>query len=197
MLQNLKKKSRNKIINRIKFKEFVTERLWQYIFIIAFLLFIGFLLDKIIEAILFAVSHTLIRPTLDKQFHCVQTARQKINYLCLSVTCVIIIFGVYVVLPISVSLVSAVPLAILVSYIGYVMQDRLDLKNKLKPNIYMLSEEEFKEHCLRCGLTSDEHQIAVEIIRHNLKGETLYNKIGYSKRQTIRIRQKIFAKLNK
>lgn len=196
MLQSLKKNSRKKIINRLKFRDFIKYRLWQYAFVIAFLLFVGYLFNKIVEAILFAISHTLIRPTLDKQFHFVNNSKSVINYMCMSLTCAIIVFGVYVVLPIALSLVSSVPLAILISYFGYVAQDRLDLQRKLKPNIYMLNDAEFKEYCYRKGLDDTEYKIAVEIIRNGLKGENLYNKICYSKRQTIRIRKRIFLKLN-
>lgn len=196
MLQSLKKNSRKKIINRLKFRDFIKYRLWQYAFVIAFLLFVGYLFNKIVEAILFAISHSLIRPTLDKQFHFVNNSKSVINYMCMSLTCAIIVFGVYVVLPIALSLVSSVPLAILISYFGYVAQDRLDLQIKLKPNIYMLNDSEFKGYCYRKGLDDTEYKIAVEIIRNGLKGENLYNKICYSKRQTIRIRKRIFLKLN-
>lgn len=54
----------------------------------------------------------------------------------------------------------------------------------------MISNEKFIEIT-----TEQETMIADCIIRKELKGNELYNAIGYSKRQTINIRKRIFNKL--
>ena len=59
-----------------------------------------------------------------------------------------------------------------------------------------MSLEDFENFCKLKNLTIDEIAIAKKIIRDELKGYNLYHAIGYSKSQTLRIRKRIFDKLN-
>lgn len=157
----------------------------------------GWLFDKYIIAIHFSISHFFIRPKFDKQFHCRHRKRSVATAMCLSLTCILTFFSVALILPLNISLLSVLPVTYFICWFGYIAQDRLDLLNQLKPNIYQLNEEEFINFCLRKELTNEEIEIAKIIFRKGLKGEELYKAIGYCKRQTIRIRQKIINKLNK
>lgn len=69
--------------------------------------------------------------------------------------------------------------------------------NKLKPCLRTMPIEDFNKYCMMKGLTNDEIKIATYIIRDEIKGESLYSTIGYSKAQTIRIRKRIFNKLKR
>jgi hypothetical protein len=89
--------------------------------VVAFVVFMAWLLDKPIEAILFIISHIIIRARFDKQYHCGKTA------ICIVTTLTIACFGILSALPLSLSLLSTVPICFFVSWVGYLAQDRLDL----------------------------------------------------------------------
>ena len=175
---------------KLRIEKFFVYELWQHIIVISFISIFAWILNKPIEAVMFCITHLIIRPQFEKQYHCGTTA------LCLFTTLTIAMLGIYTTIPLSISLLSAIPVAIGVCWIGYIVQDRVDLKFKLKPNLKMISENEFISYCKLKGLDNYEIRIAKLIIRDDLKGEGLYNTIGYSKRQAIRIRKKIIFKLN-
>lgn len=196
-MKTLKKQSLKRIKRKIKIRDFIKKELWQYLIVIAFIFICGWLFDKYILAINFAISHFFMRPKFNKQFHCRHNNKKIATTLCLTLTCTLIFFGVALILPLHVSLLSSLPVTYLICWFGYVVQDRLDLLNKLKPNVYQLNDDDFIDFCLRKELTQDEIQVATLIFRKHLKGENLYKAAGYCKRQTIRIRQKIINKFNK
>lgn len=196
-MRPLKKQSLKKIKLKIKIKDFIKKELWQYLIVVTFLFMCGWLFDKYILAANLAIAHFFMRPKFDKQFHCRRNNRKIAITLCLILTCTLIFFSVAIVLPLHISLLSSLPVTYFICWFGYIAQDRLDLLNQLKPNIYQLNDEEFINFCLRKELTNEEIEIAKIIFRKGLKGEELYKAIGYCKRQTIRIRQKIINKLNK
>ena len=195
-MKTLKNQSLKRIKIKIKIEDFIKKELWQYLIVVAFLFICGWLFDKYILAANLAISHFFMRPKFDKQFHCRHNNRKVAKTLCLILTCTLIFFSVAMVLPLSVSLLSALPVTYLICWFGYIAQDRLDLLSKLKPNIYQLNNNEFVDFCLSKGLTNDEIQIATLIFRKRLKGEILYKNAGYSKRQVIRIKKKIVKKFN-
>lgn len=195
-MKPLRKQSLKRIKLKIKIEDFIKKELWQYLIVIAFLFICGWLFDKYILAANLAISHFFMRPKFDKQFHCRNRKRKIAITLCLILTCTLIFFSVAIVLPLHISLLSSLPITYFICWFGYVVQDRLDLLNKLKPNIYQLNDEEFLDFCLRKELTQEEIQIAILIFRKQLKGEVLYNSAGYCKRQVIRIKQKIIKKFN-
>lgn len=191
----LKKQSKN-LKRKIKIKEFIKKRLWQYIIVIVFICFCGWLFNKPFESISLIVSHLYLRPKFDKQFHCIHQKRYVATICCLTLTCFIIFFGIMFILPLKISLLSSIPIAFLICWVGFIVQDRIELYENNKKNIYLMSDEEFKTYCKSKGLTDEEFQIAVFMFIKQLKGEQLYQKIGYSKRQTIRIKQKLIKLLN-
>lgn len=175
---------------KLKLEMLFVEQLWQYIIVATTISIFAWILNKPIEAVMFCITHLIIRPQFEKQYHCGTTA------LCLFTTLTIAMLGIYTTIPLSISLVSAIPVAIGVCWIGYIVQDRIDLQYKLKPNLKMISESEFISYCKLKGLDNYEIKIARLIIRDDLKGEALYSTMGYSKRQAIRIKKKIIFKLN-
>lgn len=54
-----------------------------------------------------------------------------------------------------------------------------------------MSENELYEHCRNKGLSHEECMIANIIVYKRLKGKDFYSAIGYSERQSKRIRKKI------
>lgn len=175
---------------KLRIEKFFKDELWQYTLVIAFIFIISWILNKPYEAIMFCVSHTVLRPLYEKEYH------KKTTKTCLFFTCGVITVGLLNCLPRSISLLSSLPVASFICWFGYIMQDRIDLKNKLSPNLKSMPLEEFENFCKLKNLTTDEIDIAKKIIRDELKGYNLYRAIGYSKPQTARIRKKIFTKLN-
>lgn len=153
---------------------------------------------------MFCVAHTCIRNAFDKQFHFNSTA------YCLSLTFAIIWFAIPITLPLATSLLASIPISFLISFFGFIAQDRVDLIVEVKKlnkyvdellerlshkDIYAMNEEELYEHCRKCGLSDVDCKIAYFIVIERLKGKELYQAINYSERQTKRKRKEILDKI--
>lgn len=153
---------------------------------------------------MFCVAHTCIRNAFDKQFHFNSTA------YCLSLTLAIIWFAIPITLPLATSLLASIPISFLISFFGFIAQDRVDLIVEVKKlnkyvdellerlshkDIYAMNEEELYEHCRKCGLSDVDCKIAYFIVIERLKGKELYQAINYSERQTKRKRKEILDKI--
>lgn len=164
---------------KLKLEKFVIEGIWQYLIVIAFLSFCAWLFDKPIEAVLFCVAHIVIRRYCDKQYHCGKTA------ICMIVTLSIGFFGILSCLPLSVSLLSTIPVCFLICIAGYFMQDRVDnmilidriqkenkrllesLNDKSHPDIYKMSEDELRQYGASKQLSELQQDILIfRIIEH-------------------------------
>lgn len=64
-------------------------------------------------------------------------------------------------------------------------------------NVYKMTKEELYEYCHRCGLSEEDCRISYFLFFEKLKGNTLYDAIGYSKSQTIRKRKYLLKILTK
>lgn len=139
--------------NWLKIEKFLKEQLWQILLVIGFVSICAWIFNKWIVAILFCISHLTIRPFFEKQYHCGTTA------LCLILTLTISFFGIAYCLPLSISLLSAIPIAYFISWIGYIAQDRLDcyeIINKLKgKTIWEMDENELADYCYAKGIRGD------------------------------------------
>lgn len=156
------------------------------------------------------IAHTCVRSAFDKQFHF-----RKIPYAtayCLSLTLAIIWFAIPTTLPLAISLLSSIPIAFVICFIGFVVQDRLDLKVEVKrldtyatelvrtlthKDIYTMNEDELYEHCRNCGLDEEDCKIAYFVVIERLQGRELYDALPYGeatiKRKRIKIMNKIKA----
>lgn len=105
---------------------------------------------------------------------------------------------------------SSIPIAFVISLVGFIAQDRVDLKKAEKKlqsrineliasvshkDIYAMTKYELYEHCRSCGLDDADCKIAELVIIERLKGQALYYAIGYSERQSKRKRQEILSKI--
>lgn len=194
-MKTLKNQSSKIILLKSKIKSFIKKGLWQYTIVIAFICLCAWLFNKPLEAVCFSIAHLSIRPTFEKQYHCTNKNRRIATALCLSLTLTIIFFSVLHCIQIQYSLLYSIPLAFFVSWIGYIAQDRLDRLPQPKSKLASMSKAEFESFCANHGLDDYETQIADAIFRRELKGKELYNQIGYSKRQTLRIKKKLKSKL--
>lgn len=204
MLQPLRRNSRRKIRFKIKLEKFVKKQLPSYTLVIASIFFCAWFFDKWLEAIQFCVAHCFIRSAFDKQFHFSKT------HYCLILTLAIIWFAIPITLPVTVSLLSSIPIAFLICYFGCLAQDRVDLivaNRKLNEyinellsqlkhkDIYSMTDDELYKHCRSCGLSEEECRIAHFVVIDRLKGKALYEAIRYSERQSKRLRTAILNKI--
>lgn len=200
MLKTYKRRLKRLLILKIRTKDFIKQQLWVYLIVFASIALCAWIFDKWIESTMLCIAHTAVRTAFDKQFHFNTTA------YCLSLTLAIIWFAIPITLPLATSLLSSIPIAFLICFVGYLAQDRLDkirkirklnkriraLLNKIiRKDIFTMSEDELYEHCRSRGLDDFDCKIAYFIIIERLKGKELYEAIGYSERQTKRKRKKI------
>ena len=200
MLQTLRKQSKRKILLKLKLKDFIRYRLWQYLIVFSSIALCSWFFDRWIEGLMLCVAHTCIRHNFNKQFHFNSTA------YCLILTLSLIWFTIPITLPIGVSLLSSISIAFIICFVGFIAQDRVDALFEIKrlnkyvnelletithKDIYAMSEKELYEHCRNCGLSEEDCRIAYFIVIERLKGRELYDAIGYSERQSKRKRTKI------
>lgn len=137
-----------KVKTKLLVKKFIKYDLWHYALILACICLTAYILNKWIEAICFCAAHLILRPKFDKQYH------NYVTQICLLITTNILFFGINSTLPVSVSLLSSIPVALFICWVGYIAADRLDLiianKTLNKPKIFNLdtcTEIELKERC--------------------------------------------------
>lgn len=168
----------NNIKLKLKLEKFFKEELWQLLLVIAFLFLCGWLFDKILVAVMFATSHTVIRPKFEKQYHAKKT------YICMFMTLTISFFGIASCLPLNVSLLSCVPVCYFISWVGYIAQDRMDCYKTIKKlqgkTIWQMSENELVDYCYAKGVRGDMLEFVVMILIHQMKYEEIGNKLGYA-----------------
>lgn len=174
----LLKMKKNNIKIKLKIEKFFTEQLWQLLLVIAFLFMCGWIFDKMIVAVEFAVSHTVIRPKFEKQYHAKKT------YICMFMTLTISFFGIAYCLPLSLSLLSAIPVCYFISWVGYIAQDRLDsiavIKRLQSKNIWQMDENELADYCFAKGVRGDMLEFVIMIVVHQMKYEEIGQKLGYA-----------------
>ena len=144
---------------RLKIKRFFKEQLWVHLIVFGSIFACSWLFGKYIEGILFCICHTSIRVTFDKQFHFNKTA------LCLLLTLSIIWFSIPITLPLHISLLSCIPVSFLISFFGYLAQDRVDLlvykRNNENFNLENCTEEQLVRVCKLLHYKQDKIDIAI------------------------------------
>lgn len=184
MLKTLKNQSTRKIILKNSIKCFIKEQLWQHIIMLSFVIFCGWLFHKIIISIFFYISHYVIRSLFEKQYHCRHSKRSIAIVMCLCLSCTISFFAISSILPLSVSLLSTIPVTYFISWIGYIAQDRLDcyeIIKKLKgKTIWEMDENELADYCYAKGIRGDMLEFVIMVVVYQMKYEEIGNKLGYA-----------------
>ena len=164
---------------KLKIEKFFVEQLWQILIVFAFIFICAWLFDKYIEAILFCISHLVIRAIFEKQYHCSTTA------LCMMLTLTIAFFGIMYTFPLALSLLSTIPMCWFISLVGYMAQDRIDFKalsadleqqldSALKKieefsniDIYKMTEDELRQFGASKGLSEVQIDVlTMRVIEH-------------------------------
>lgn len=113
--------------------------------------------NKWIEAAVFIMCHTLVRPQFPRQYHHVIPA------MCRLITALVLFFGVSFVLPFGLSLFSAVPINYIISWIGF-EKAQLDYYTRKCAELqerFCNEKEELLRKCRLANLSKRDTEIAV------------------------------------
>lgn len=118
----------------------------------------AFILGKYIEGVIFFLCHWLIRPQFPKQYHHILPA------MCRLITSVVFFFGVSFVLPIELSLFSAIPINYFIGWVGYTKKqaDYYELKCKRLQEKYCNERENLLLKCRKANLCQRDTEIALQ-----------------------------------
>lgn len=153
--------------------------------------FVAWLTNKYIETFCFALSFCILRFKFDNIFHCDTSLK------CVLFTNLSIFILTPIVLSLSVSLFGGVIIAIVFNYfVNLIASDLKHKKEQRQKNICKLDEPQLRAFCKEQLLDEIDEEIIIQRLIYKLKGQTLYDKIGYSKPQMIRRERKIEEKLN-
>ena len=189
---------KNKISTKLKLEKFFKEQLWQHCLVIAFVLFCAWLFDKYAEAVMFCISHIVIRKYFDKQYHCGTTA------LCLFTTLSIIFLGIAQALPIAISLLSTIPVSFFVCWVGYLAQYKIDLLKHNKElkreldnlNLYKMTESELRNFAKSKNISEPLIDTLVLRVIHNYKWVEIEQERNFTKDGIRYHREQLNKKLN-
>ena len=112
---------------------------------------------KWVEAVVFFVCHWLIREQFPKQYHHIVLA------MCRLITSAVFFFGVSFVLPMELSLFSAIPICYLISWVGFTKKQADDYEvqcNRLREK-YCNEKENLLVKCRKANLSQRDTDIAL------------------------------------
>jgi hypothetical protein len=133
---------------------------------------------KWLEAIIFLLCHTLIRPQYDLQYHNI------IPIICRTITGCVVFFGISFVLPLSMSLLSAIPINYFIGWIGKICakNNRLELsleRSKYK-TIWQMEETELADYLWSKGIRGDKLEFVIMVVIYQMSYEDIAQKLKYS-----------------
>ena len=177
---------------RLKIEKFIKEQLWQHVIVVSMIALFAFLLEKEIEAICFCVAHIVIRPKFEKQYHSIKTN------VCLFITLSIAFFGILLCLPINTSLLFSVPLAFDVAWVGYIVQDRIDLLTpKEKPfNTDTCTENELIARCKELHFSDENTALAIDFFIRKTKQSVIADQLCIDEKSVTTRKKRMKNKLN-
>lgn len=163
---------------------------------------------KWLEAIIFLVCHTLIRPQYPKQYHHIIPA------CCRIITAATFFFGICFILPLELSLLSAIPINYFISWVGFTKRtaddfevkcDRLEvelarivmeLKTYKNIDLFKMNEQELRQFAQSRGLSETMCDTLVLKIIHNYRWVDIQKQLNFSKDGIRYHKDKIIEKLN-
>ena len=180
-------------------------RMWlkalpQFILVFSSLSVMAWIHDKYIEAVSFAIAFCVLRYTFDNILHCNTT------FKCMLLTNGIIFVFIPITIPVSNSLFGGLFSGVVVNYIANLIasdisrtSENLELEvlrqEAHNKDVYSMGESELRAYCKSYNLDYINEEIVIHRLIHHLKGQALYDKIGYSKPQIIRREKYIEEKL--
>lgn len=162
----------------------------------------SFLLDKYIEGVVFFFCHWLIREQFPLQYHCTSHA------MCRLLTSVIFFFGVSFVFPLSLSLLSAIPICYFISWVGFTKKQadiyevkynqlKKQLENNKKFSTDTCTEEELIERCKELHLSEENTNLAIEFFIKKTKQSIIADRLCINEKSVRERKLRLKDKLNK
>ena len=189
----------------LKIRLFFCYQLWQYLLVISSICLCSYLFNKWIEGIAFCVAHCIIRYKMNYVYH-------SKNY-CLQLTLFIIWCCIPTIAKTNISLLSAIPVAFLICWIGCVVQEKnilfkrnskLSKENaefieKLKPkpfNVDNCSRDELLARCAEVRLSEFNTELAIEFFINKTKQSIIADRLCIDEKSITQKKQRLKKKLN-
>lgn len=185
-----------KINRQLRIEKFFKEDIWLHLIVLSSVALAAWIFNKWILAPMVYLSNIIVRLQFDKQYHCRHNKHNIAVTLCMALTCSVMFFTIANCLPLSVNLLSCIPISYLCAWVGYVVQDRIDLKVKAERTIFELPKDELLAYMENSTLRLEEKDAIQYYVIDKMKGERFYNAMGYCKKQSIRIYKSAVNKLN-
>ena len=142
----------------------------------------AFILNKLVEGVIFFICHWLIREQFPKQYHCTSHA------MCRLITSVVFFFGVSFCLPLALSLFSAIPICYFISWVGFtkkqaddfeIKYERLkqELEKKSEFNTDTCTETELIERCKELRFSEENTNLAIEFFIRKTKQSKIADRL--------------------
>lgn len=158
--------------------------------------------DKWVEGIVFFICHWLIREQFPKQYH------RSTHAMCRLITSVVFFFGISFILPLALSLFSAVPICYFISWVGFTKKqaDYFELKyyrlkeqleSKKEFDVDTCTEEELIERCKELRLSNENILLAIEFFIKKTKQSELADKMCVEEHAISTRKLRLKKKLNK
>lgn len=193
-MQEPNPKSKMKINNKALFIRF---RLFQLtintVILIAVFCF-ALLFGKMLECIIVLMSYFLLRYRFDKTFHSANM------WVCVALSILMCWGMIAVTLPISISILSGIVIAMIDCYILYIVRDYFDIRSNLMETIKLKSfnvdtctEAELLERCREVHLSQENTELAIEFFIKKTKQSDLADKLCINEK-SVQIRKKRLRK---
>lgn len=162
----------------------------------------SFLFGKWLEGIVFFVCHWLIREQFPEQYHHI------VPSMCRLITSLTFFFGVSFILPVELSLISAIPINYFIGWIGFTKKkaDYYEYKfKKLKSQLETdnnfftdrCTEEELVKRCNKLRMKKDDIKLAIEFFIKHTSRKELAERYCVEQEAIKKRKQRMKEKLNK
>ena len=157
---------------------------------------------KWIEGVVFFFCHWFIREQFSKQYHHILPS------MCRLITSVVFFFGVSFVLPLGLSLISAIPINYFIGWVGFTKKQADDyeikylrLKSKLETkkgfNADICTESELIERCKELRFSEENTRLAIEFFIKKTKQSDIADSLCVEEHAVATRKLRLKKKLNK
>ena len=181
---------------RLKTEKFIKEQLWQLLLVVAFVALCAWILEKPIEATCFCVAHVVIRANFDKQYHSSETR------ICLFITSLVVFFGILLCLPIDISLLSTIPIAFSVAFVGYLIAYKIEVEKekaaatKIPFNTDTCTEAELIDRCRSLHFSDINTELAIEFFIRKTPHRVIADRLCIDEKSVTTRKKRMKSKLN-
>ena len=162
----------------------------------------SWIFNKWIEGIVFFFCHWFIREQFSKQYHHIVPA------MCRLITSVVFFFGVSFVLPLALSLVSAIPINYFIGWIGFTkkqadyyelkyfrLKEKLEQKREFSTDT--CTESELINRCKELRLNEENTRLAIEFFIKKTKQSEIADSLCVEEHAVATRKLRLKKKLNK